>query len=91
MQARYHVTPAEAVTATVRETVYLDQHAFLIDRPENSDQLLNLPWLQSVYAEDEYVPYWAQLWTSARMLAGRPRPRTSASSPSDGLQLESML
>ncbi len=69
MPPRYHATPADAVAVTIRETVFIDDHAFRIDRPANSDQLLNLPWVQEAYAADEYVPYWAQLWTSARMLA----------------------
>jgi predicted nicotinamide N-methyase len=69
MPPRYHATPADAVAVTVRETVFIDDHTFRIDRPANSDQLLNLPWVQEAYAADEYVPYWAQLWTSARMLA----------------------
>jgi predicted nicotinamide N-methyase len=69
MPPRYHITPPDAVAETVRDTVFIDDHTFRIDRPANSDLLLNLPWVQSVYAEDEYVPYWAQLWTSARMLA----------------------
>lgn len=69
MPPRYHATPADAVAVTVRETVFIDDHTFRIDRPANSDQLLNLAWVQEAYAADEYVPYWAQLWTSARMLA----------------------
>ncbi len=69
MPPHYHATPADAVAVTVRETVFIDDHTFRIDRPANSDQLLNLPWVQEAYAADEYVPYWAQLWTSARMLA----------------------
>ena len=69
MPPHYHATPADAVAVTVRENVFIDDYTFRIDRPANSDQLLNLPWVQEVYAADEYVPYWAQLWTSARMLA----------------------
>jgi predicted nicotinamide N-methyase len=69
MPPRYHATPADAVALTVRETVLIGDHTFRLDRPANSDQLLNLPWVQEAYAADEYVPYWAQLWTSARMLA----------------------
>jgi predicted nicotinamide N-methyase len=69
MPPRYHATPPEAVTETVRETVFVGDYTFRIDRPVDSDKLLDHPWVRSAYAADEYVPYWAQLWPSARMLA----------------------
>ncbi len=69
MPPRYHCTPPEAVTETVRETVFVGDYTFLIDRPANSDKLLDLPWCRSAYIADEYVPYWPTLWPSARMLA----------------------
>jgi predicted nicotinamide N-methyase len=69
MPPRYHATPPEAVTELVRETVFIDDYTFRIDRPTDSDKLLDHPWVRSAYAADEYVPYWAQLWPSARMLA----------------------
>lgn len=69
MPPRYHATPPEAVTETVREAVYIDRYTFRIDRPADSDKLLDHPWVRSAYAADEYVPYWAQLWPAARMLA----------------------
>src|SRR3954468_10908979 len=69
MTPRYHATPPEAVTETVRDTVFIDDYRFRIDRPIDSDKLLDHPWVRSAYAADEYVPYWAQLWPAARMLA----------------------
>jgi len=69
MSPRYHATPPEAVTELVREAVYIDRYTFRIDRPADSDKLLDHPWVRSAYAADEYVPYWAQLWPAARMLA----------------------
>jgi predicted nicotinamide N-methyase len=69
MPPRYHATPPEAVTEVVRETVFVGGHTFRIDRPVDTDSLLDHPWVRSAYAADEYVPYWAQLWPSARMLA----------------------
>ena len=68
-QPRYHATPPEAITETLRETVFVGKHTFRIDRPADSDKLLDHPWVRSAYAADEYVPYWAQLWPAARMLA----------------------
>src|SRR4051794_35607433 len=69
MQPRIHATPPEAVGETVREAVFVDDRRFLIERPADSDKLFDHPWVRSAYAADEYVPYWATLWPSARMLA----------------------
>lgn len=69
MPPRYHATPPEAVTEVVRDTVFVAGRTFRIDRPIDTDKLLDHPWVRSAYAADEYVPYWAQLWPSARMLA----------------------
>lgn len=69
MPPRYHATPPEAVTEVVRESVFIDDYTFRIDRPVDWDTLLDHPWVRSAYAADEYVPYWAQLWPAARMLA----------------------
>jgi predicted nicotinamide N-methyase len=69
MPPRYHATPAEALTEIVRDTVYIADSTYLIDRPTDWDKLLDHPWVRSAYAADEYVPYWAQLWPAARMLA----------------------
>jgi predicted nicotinamide N-methyase len=68
-QPRYHATPPDAVNELVRESVFIDDYTFRIDRPADSDKLFDHPWVRSAFAADEYVPYWAQLWPSARMLA----------------------
>jgi predicted nicotinamide N-methyase len=69
MPPRFHATPPEAVTETVREVVFIDDYTFHIERPVDSDTLFDHPWVRSAYAADEYTPYWASLWPSARMLA----------------------
>ena len=69
MLPRIHATPPETVAETVRELVFIDDHRFLIERPTDSDRLLDHPWVRSAYAADEYVPYWPTLWPAARMLA----------------------
>ena len=69
MTPRFHATPPEAVNETVREVVFIDDYAFHIERPTDSDKLFDHPWVRSAYAADEYTPYWASLWPSARMLA----------------------
>src|SRR5262245_51716044 len=69
MPPRFHCTPPETVAETVCETVFVDDYTFRIDRPVDSDKLLDHPWCRSAYAADDYVPYWPTLWPSARMLA----------------------
>jgi predicted nicotinamide N-methyase len=52
----------------VRETVIIEDRTFTIAHPE-SDRLLNHPAVRDAHARDEYMPYWADLWPGARMLA----------------------
>src|SRR5262249_24583674 len=67
-QPRFHATPPEIVAETVRETAFIDDYTFRIERPADPDSLMDHPWVRSSYAADEYVPYWTTLWPSARML-----------------------
>jgi len=53
----------------VRETVIVDDRSFLIERPSESDRLLDVPAVHAAFDQDEYMPYWADLWPAARMLA----------------------
>lgn len=69
MPPRFHCTPPEVVAETVRETVFVGDYTFRIDRPADYDRLLDHPWCRSAYVADQYVPYWPTLWPSARMLA----------------------
>ena len=62
-------TPPDAIAAVVRERVILGEHTFLIDKPGGSDDLLMHPAVREAFAADEYLPYWADLWPAARMLA----------------------
>src|SRR5579862_7146685 len=62
-------TPPDAIPEVVRERVILGEHTFLIDKPGGSDDLLRHPAVQAAFAADEYLPYWADLWPAARMLA----------------------
>ena len=65
---RFHATPEDAVREIVRETVLIDGHTFLLDRPREAD-LLDHPAVRAAYAADQFVPYWAELWPAGRMLA----------------------
>src|SRR5947209_11754159 len=62
-------TPADALGPLVREHVIVDDRSFTIARPGESDRLLDHPAICSAFAADEYLPYWADLWPAARMLA----------------------
>jgi predicted nicotinamide N-methyase len=51
------------------EKVLIEDRTFRIRRPGNSDGLLDHPNVRAAFAADEYMPYWADLWPAARMLA----------------------
>ncbi len=62
-------TPWDALGPLTREPVVIDRRTFLIERPERSDHLLDHPAVRAMFAADEYLPYWTDLWPAARMLA----------------------
>jgi predicted nicotinamide N-methyase len=58
---------------TVRETVAVGHLRLTIVRPRSAEELIS----EEEYALDERLPYWAELWPSARVLAdemARRRP-----------------
>ncbi|MBX7102672.1 MAG: methyltransferase [Gemmataceae bacterium] len=65
---RAYVDP-DQLQGLIREKVILHRAQFLIDRPGDIEELLDLPCVQSAFAQDEYMPYWADVWPAARMLA----------------------
>ena len=62
-------TPLDAIASVVREQVIIDDRTFVIERPGDSDRLLDHPAVRAAFAADEYLPYWADLWPASRMLA----------------------
>lgn len=60
--------PRSAIVGVVRELVILDGITFLMDVPRDSDKLLDHPDVEKFNEQDEYMPYWADIWPSARML-----------------------
>jgi predicted nicotinamide N-methyase len=62
-------TPWEALGPAIRERVLIEGQTFLIARPDESESLLDHPFVRSAFAADEYLPYWVELWPAARMLA----------------------
>jgi predicted nicotinamide N-methyase len=62
-------TPLDALGPSIREKVIVEGMTFLIDRPDKVERLLDHPAIQAAFGTDEYMPYWADLWPAARMLA----------------------
>jgi predicted nicotinamide N-methyase len=62
-------TPLDALGPALREEVIVEGRTFLIERPGNSDRILDHPAVRAAFLADEYMPYWADLWPAARMLA----------------------
>jgi predicted nicotinamide N-methyase len=62
-------TPLDALGRTIFDDVVIEGRTFRIGRPEGSDRLLDHPFVHSAFEADEYMPYWADLWPAARMLA----------------------
>lgn len=68
-QAFLHTTPAEAVEQLIHKQVVIGSRTFDIAYPGNADQLLDHPSTHSAFDQDEYMPYWAELWPASKMLA----------------------
>jgi predicted nicotinamide N-methyase len=68
-ESRLPQTPLDAIGPVVHEHVVVDGRAFLIERPGEPDRLLDNPAVIQAFERDEYMPYWADLWPAARMLA----------------------
>lgn len=62
-------TPLDALGPAVEEKVFIDERVFRIQKPTDSDRLLDHPQVRVAFDTDEYMPYWADLWPGARMLA----------------------
>lgn len=65
--------PLEAVWRQLgpltREKVIVEGRTFVLERPSESDRLLDHPAVHTASRADDYMPYWADLWPAARMLA----------------------
>lgn len=61
------------------ETVSVAGRGFSITRPGDPNLLLDDPYVTRAFSQDEFMPYWADLWPASRMLAGEllsnPRPK----------------
>ena len=63
-----HQTPAEAVDQLIYKKVAVGTQTFNIAYPGNADQLLDHPSTHSAFDQDEYMPYWAELWPASQMV-----------------------
>jgi predicted nicotinamide N-methyase len=82
-------TPPDALGPTIREKVIIDEQTFIIARPDKVDRLLDHPAIQEAFGKDEYMPYWADLWPAARMLA-KAIVREAWPTPPDGKPLTAL-
>lgn len=62
-------TPREALGPTIWETVIAGEKEFTIGRPSETDKMLTHPDVLNDITYNENMPYWAEIWPSARMLA----------------------
>lgn len=62
-------TPASAIREIDTESVIVEGRTFRIDRPARSDKLLDEPSILEANVRDDYMPYWADIWPAARMMA----------------------
>ena len=47
----------------------VENRSILIERPIDSDKLLDDPAIRAANLNDDYMPYWAYLWPGAFLLA----------------------
>jgi ETFB lysine methyltransferase len=62
-------TPLASIPDRQVETVIIDRFRFEVERPADAYALLDDPVVREAHERDEYMPYWADLWPAARMLA----------------------
>ena len=68
-----HTTPDDALVDTAEQQVLIPfkdgtARKFRLVLPTSIDALLDHPATYEAFAQDEYMPYWAELWPSALML-----------------------
>jgi predicted nicotinamide N-methyase len=79
-------TPLEALGPVVEEQVFIEDYTFRLTKPTDSDDLLDDPSVRAAFVADGYMPYWADLWPAARMLA-KAIVREPWTGPLDALEI----
>lgn len=91
MQLKMPATPKEVLGPTVREKVIVEEQTFLIARPDKIDRLSGQADPGAGIGEEEYIPFWADLWPAARMLAKailkEPWPQPGNGKPVTALEI----
>ena len=64
-----HETPPELLQSLTQRQIKLGSRTFTLTLPVDIDPLLDHPSTHAAFESDEYLPYWANLWPSAQMLA----------------------
>ncbi len=62
-------TPEHALGPTIHETILVAGRTFRIGRPDAVDPLTDYTVPAGAFAGGEYMPFWANLWPTARLLA----------------------
>lgn len=83
-------TPLAAIPDRQVEMVLIDRFRFEIERPSDSYALLDDPVVLEAHERDEYMPYWADLWPAARMLAKAVAKEDWSAYPKAGDRLEAL-
>lgn len=77
-EPKLHRTPQSSLKGERKDTLEIAGVALTLWRPTEPDTLLDDPFVEEAFHADEYLPYWAELWPSAQMLAEAvlkvPRP-----------------
>ena len=73
VQPFLHTTPNDALVNTIEERIDILlpsglSRQFRMFLPTSVDALLDHPATHAAFEQDEYMPYWAELWPSALML-----------------------
>ena len=83
-------TPLAAIPDRQVEVVLIDRFRFEIERPADSYSLLDDPVVLEAHKRDEYMPYWADLWPAARMLAKAVAKEDWSAIPTTADRLEAL-
>jgi predicted nicotinamide N-methyase len=64
-----HETPIQAIPDILREKVIVEDKVFYLQRPADSDKLMDHPDIREANRVDDYMPYWTDIWPASRMMA----------------------
>jgi predicted nicotinamide N-methyase len=90
MTPEFVETPLNAIPDRQIERVIIDRFEFEVERPSDSYALLDDPIVLEAHERDEYMPYWADLWPAARMLAKAVAKEDWSKYPKTGEKLEAL-